>query len=111
MRQVNLRMDDQKKKDLVGILNSGAPSETARRDIMQVVLIPFLPDLPIGVYFTAMYGNNMKFIPRSVIPEKFRNEIDLSGRYIVTGNLMTKHARNLCFTEFEPAPELIEGLG
>ena len=98
-------MDEKNRAGLVGILNSEEPHETVRRDIMQVQLIPFLTDLPIGVYFTAMYGDNMKFIPRSVLPEKFRKDIKLGGSYIVTGNLMTRYARNLRFTEFEPAPE------
>ncbi len=104
----------EQKPDLVGILNSEDPHETPRRDIMHVRLIPFLPDLPIGVTLFGMYGpNEVKFIPRSVIPEKFRDKIDLGSMYVVAGNLMTRYARNLCFTEFEvaPPPDPKDGLG
>ncbi len=104
-------MNDQKQKNLSGILNSGEPHEASRVDVMHVKLVPFLHDLPIGVYFTAMYGQELKLIPRSVIPEKFRKEVDFGGSYFVTGNLMTKYARNIRFTRFEPAPEPIERLG
>jgi hypothetical protein len=95
-------------KDLVWILNSGEPSETPRRDIMRVALVPFEPGVPVGVYFVGMHGiKDMKFVPRSAIPEAFRDKIEL-GDYIVYGNLMTKSTKDLVFTEFDVAPDPIE---